>query len=100
VIVRLPDINSPDHVTATALISGAMPSRRRVDVAIVTRRYTGPLAGNVVTTPYVEIELGVLEPGAYTVHVNEQIESFDNLTTALTTARRGGLSGSASFEVR
>jgi hypothetical protein len=69
VIVRLPDANGPDAFAVTA----AQRDGAKIAIAIESRRFRGPLAANVVTTPLVEIALGVLAPGTYSIDIDEQI---------------------------
>lgn len=96
VLVRLDDVSSPDVVEVTAERKG-----KRIAVTIEVRRYTGPLAANVVTTPLVEVELGRLAAGRYEVRVDETILEFDDLDRPdLATNPRAGLGSRMSFEVR
>jgi hypothetical protein len=72
VIIRLPDANSPDVVTVT----DAHRDGSKVSIAIETRRFDGPLSANEVTTPLVEVVLGALPKGTYTIDIDERVLRF------------------------
>jgi hypothetical protein len=76
-LVELPPINSPDVVKVVdAHLAGST-----ISIAIETRRFVGPLRANVVTVPLIEIELGRLPAGDYTVTVDEQVSQFGPAAT-------------------
>jgi hypothetical protein len=87
VIVRLADANSPDVIA----VKDAHRDGQKISIALDTRRFDGPLAGNVVTTPFVEIALGNLPSGTYTIDILEQISHFTKLDAPQTAknAHRG-----------
>jgi hypothetical protein len=72
VIVRLPDANSPDVVA----VSDAARDAGHIAIKLETRRFDGPLYRNVATTPYVEVALGTLPAGTYTIDIAETILHF------------------------
>jgi hypothetical protein len=97
VIVRLPDASSPDTFTVT----DAHRDGLKIAVAIESRRFRGPLAANVVTTPLVEIALGELTPGTYTIDIDEQVLDFTKLDAPQTASRpRRGLASSITLTVQ
>ena len=97
VIVRLPDANSPDVVA----VKDAHRDGTKVKVAIETRKYDGPLAANVVTTPLVEIALGDLAPATYTIEIGEQILHFTKYDAPQTAARaHRGMESSITLTVQ
>jgi hypothetical protein len=69
-------------------------------VQLETRRYSGPLGANVVTTPLIEVDLGVLGAGRHDIAVDETVLTFDR-HDAPQTARdpRRGLGSRLSFPV-
>ena len=70
-------LSSPDVIT----VSGASVGGGRIELRIEMRRFDGPLHGNVVTVPIVEVGLGPLEPGHYdaTIEVTTlRFEDFDH----------------------
>jgi hypothetical protein len=71
-IVRLAQANSPDAIAVTK----AQRDGTRITIAIETRRFEGVLHANVSTTPLVEVELGALDPGTYTIDVHETVLAF------------------------
>lgn len=96
-IVRLEPFNSPDLVDVTADDFG----RRQFGVALDVRRFTGPLAANVVTTPYVEVALGELASGRYHFTIQETVREFADLQQpTVTTAPRAGRSTQLELEVK
>jgi len=95
-LVRLRDVSSPDLVEVTAERKGKL-----VVVAIEVRRYSGPLAANVVTTPLVEVELGRLAAGSYDIRVDETVLEFDDLDRPdLAANPHAGIGATMSFQVR
>lgn len=97
VIVRLPPASSPDVVA----VSDAHRDGSRISIAIETRKYDGPLAGNEVTTPYVEVELGTLAAGSYTIEVGERVLRFTKFGAPETAGgAKPGLQSSISLTVR
>lgn len=72
VIVRLPDASSPDQFAVT----DAHRDGTQIAIAIESRRFRGRLTANVVTTPLVEVSLGELAPGTYSISIDEQILDF------------------------
>jgi hypothetical protein len=73
-LVRLEQANSPDVITIDARRDGTT-----IAIAIDNRRYDGTLHANVVTMPLVEIELGALKPGTYTMAVEERVAHFTKI---------------------
>lgn len=97
VIVRLPDANSPDVVA----VKDAQRDGTKIKVAIETRKFDGPLAGNVVTTPLVEIALGDLPPSTYTIEIGEQILHFTKYDAPQTASNpHRGLESSITLTVQ
>jgi hypothetical protein len=97
VIVRLPDANSPDTFT----VIDARRDGLKIAVAIESRRFSGRLAANVVTTPLVEIALGELPPGTYTIDIAEQILDFTRYDAPQTASKpHRGLSSSIKLTVQ
>jgi len=97
VIVRLPDANSPDAFAVT----DAHRDGAKIGIAIESRRFHGALAGNVVTTPLVEISLGELAPGTYTIDIEEQILDFTKYDAPETASKpHRGLSSSITLTVQ
>lgn len=97
VIVRLSDANSPDTFAVTA----AHRDGTKIAIAIEARRFRGPLAANVVTTPLVEIALGDLAQGTYTIDIDEQILEFTKYDAPETASKpRRGLSSSITLTVQ
>lgn len=72
VIVRLPDASSPD----TFAVTDAHLEGTKIAISIETRRFHGALAANELTMPLVEIALGDLPQGTYTIDIDEQILDF------------------------
>ncbi len=96
-LVRLPPASSADVVTVVA----AERTGRRIRVKLETRRFTGPLAANVVTTPLIEIVLGALPAGRHEVRIDETVLEFDRYGAPQTARNpRRGLGTTLSFEVR
>ena len=97
VIVRLPDANSPDAFSVTA----AHRDGTKISIALESRRFRGPLAANVVTTPLVEISLGELTAGTYTIDIEEQVLDFTKHDAPQTASKpRRGLSSSITLTVQ
>jgi len=97
VIVRLPDLNSPDTVTVTT----AQRDGNAIKVAIETRRFDGRLGANVVTTPLVEIALGNLPKATYSIDIEERVLGFTKLGAPQTASKpRPGLSSGITLTVR
>ena len=97
VIVRLPDANSPDVIA----VKSAQREGTKITVAIEARNYDGPLSANVVTTPFVEIELGVLSPATYTIEIGEQILHFTKYDAPQTATKpQRGLESSITLTVQ
>jgi hypothetical protein len=94
VIARLPFANSPDVVTVT----DAHRDGGKISVAIETRRFDGDLSANVVTTPLVEVALGALPNGTYTIDVVERVLHFSKYGEPQTaTNPKPGLHASITF---
>lgn len=96
VIVRLDLAGSSDGVVVCTTID---TRTRTIEVAITTRRWVGPLAANVIETPFVEAEVGALAAGTWTVHVREDVVDVDGSGWAKT-PRRQRLRTTYSFAVR
>ena len=97
VIVRLADANSPDVIA----VKNAQRDGTKVSVAIELRKYDGPLSGNDVTTPLVEIELGTLPPATYTIEIGEQILHFTKYDAPQTATKpQRGLESSITLTVQ
>jgi hypothetical protein len=97
VVVRLADASSPDTFTVT----DARRDGAKIGIAIESRRFRGPLAANVVTTPLVEIALGELAPGTYTIDIDEQVLDFTKYDAPQTASKpRRGLSSSITLTVQ
>jgi hypothetical protein len=97
VIARLPDANSPDVIAVT----DAHRDGTRIAIAIETRRYDGPLHGNVVTIPLVEVALGTLPKGTYTIDIDEKVLQFSKLDAPTTATRpHHGLQSSITLTVQ
>jgi hypothetical protein len=97
VIVRLPDANSPDAFAVT----DAHREDGKIAVAIESRRFRGPLAANVMTTPLVEIALGNLPKGTYTIDIEEQVLELTKVDAPETAKKaRRGLSSSITLTVQ
>jgi hypothetical protein len=97
VIVRLPDANSPDAFA----VSDAHRDGNRIAVTLDTRRFLGPLAANDATMPLVEIALGDLAKGTYTIDIDEQIRNFTKLGAPdSATKPHRGLSSSITLTVQ
>jgi hypothetical protein len=80
-LIRLPPANSPDVVT----VARARRSGHSILIELETRRFDGPLHGNDVTVPLVEVELGPLTADTYELHVTETVlrfTTFDKPETA------------------
>ena len=59
------------------------------------------LSGNDVTTPFVEIELGVLAPATYTIEIGEQILHFTKYDAPQTASKpQRGLESSITLTVQ
>jgi hypothetical protein len=69
VIVRLPDANTPD----TFGVTNARRDGTKISATIESRRSTGAVAANEVTMPLVEIALGDLPTGTYTIDIDERL---------------------------
>ncbi len=96
-IVRLSELNSPDVVAVTT----AQRDGTKIVVRLETRRYQGPLAGNVVTTPLVEIALGTPPRGTYDIDLEEQILSFSKVGAPDTATKpRPGLRSAITLTVQ
>jgi len=97
VIVRLPDASSPDTFTVT----DAQRDGLKISIAIESRRFHGALAANVVTTPLIEIALGELGTGTYTIDIDEQILDFTKYDAPQTASKpHRGLSSSITLTVQ
>ena len=96
-IVRLEPINSPDRVT----VAKAVRRGSRIVISIEVRRFMGPLAGNDVTEPFVEVELGQLAAGTYDVRVDAMTFEFDDFEHPETAVKqRSELGTRMSFQVK
>jgi|SRR5215470_9335041 len=97
VIVRLPDANSPDVLAVT----DAQRDGTKISIKLEARRYDGALHANEVTTPLVEIALGNLPKGSYTIDIDERILHFSKID-APQTATKGhkGLQSTISLTVQ
>ena len=71
-LVRLEHANSADAIT----VSEARRDGTKITLAIDNRVYDGVLHANFVSTPLVEVELGALKPGTYTMTVEEKVSHF------------------------
>jgi hypothetical protein len=97
VIIRLPVTNSPDVVTVT----DAHRDGNKVSIAIETRRFDGPLSANEVMTPLVEVALGALPKGTYTINIAERVLRFTKYSAPQTaTDPRPGLGSSITLDVQ
>jgi hypothetical protein len=97
VIVRLPDANSPDAFAVTE----ANREGGKIAIAIESRRFRGPLAATDVTTPLVEIALGDLPKGTYTIDIEEQVLELTKVGAPETAAKpRRGLSSAITLTVQ
>ena len=97
VIVRLADANSPD----TFAVTDAHRDGTKIAIAIESRRFHGPLSANVVTTPLVEIALGDLTEGTYTIDLGEQILDFTKYDAPQTASKpHRGLSSTITLTVQ
>jgi hypothetical protein len=97
VIARLPDANSPDAFNVT----DAHRDGTKISIAIESRRFHGPLSANVVTTPLVEIALGELATGTYTIELEEQILDFTKYDAPQTASKpHRGLASSITLTVQ
>jgi hypothetical protein len=95
-VVRLAPANSPDQVDVRAVRTGP----RSVVIHIGVRRFAGGLAANVVTTPYVEVDLGPAVAGSHEVRVRETIRPFDDLAHPDRTGPpTSGLGSRVTFQV-
>jgi len=74
-LVRLDHANSADVIA----VAEARRDGTTLAIAIDNRVYDGPVSANVVTEPLVEIELGPLAPGTYTMTVEERVSHFTRL---------------------
>lgn len=72
VILQVPQLNSPDRLAVTR----AAHDRARIRVDIERHEFTGPLAANVVSDGYIEVQLGALPKGTYRVELRERKLSF------------------------
>lgn len=70
--IRLGEANGPDVVS----VSDAHRDGAAIAITIENRRYDGPLERNAVWTPLVEVELGTLKPGSYTLTIDERVLRF------------------------
>jgi hypothetical protein len=96
-IIRIPVVNSPDVVAVT----DAHRDGSKISVAIETRRFDGPLAANEVTTPLVEVVLGTMPKGTYTIDVAERVLHFTKYDAPQTaTSPKPGLGASMTFTVQ
>jgi hypothetical protein len=97
VIVRLPDANTPD----TFAVTDAHRDGTKIVATIESRRYTGPLGGNEVTTPLVEVILGDLPKGSYTIDIDERILHFAKIDAPQSAGKPArGLSSSITLLVQ
>jgi hypothetical protein len=97
VIVHLPDASSPD----TFEVTDAHRDGAKIAIAIESRRFHGPLAANDVTTPLVEVALGDLGKGTYTIDIDEQILDFTKADAPQAASKpHRGLSSSITLTVQ
>ena len=97
VIVRLPEASSPDAFAVT----DAHRDSTKIAIAIESRRFHGPLAANDVTMPLVEIALGDLTKGTYTIDIDEQILDFTKADAPQAASKpHRGLSSSVTLTVQ
>jgi len=95
-LIRLPPANSPDQIRVVS----AERTGRTIRVRLETRRFTGPLAGNDVTAPLIEVALGRLPAGRHEVRVDETLLTFDRYDAPQTAAHpHPGLGATLSFEL-
>jgi hypothetical protein len=71
-LIRVAPASSAD----TVIVTRSEREARTILVNYEVRRFIGPLAANVVTTPLIEVELRDLSPGAYPVRVTETLREF------------------------
>jgi hypothetical protein len=71
-LIKLPEANQPDVVTADAKRDG-----KTISITIDTRRFDGAMTRNVTWVPLIEVELGALTPGDYTLDIREKVSHFD-----------------------
>lgn len=96
-IARLADANTPDVITVTR----ASKDDLKITIVIETRRYRGALAANDVTMPLVEISLGALPKGTYTIDVDEQVSEFTKLDAPETAGKpHRGLQSSITLTIQ
>lgn len=74
-LVRLERANSSDVIT----VADARRDGTTITIAIDNRVYDGVVHANVVTMPLVEIELGALKHGTYTMNVEEKVAHFTKI---------------------
>jgi len=92
-IVRLGPASTLDQVVASASFD-----RRRgtIAVTVTSRHFVGPVAGTVLSTPYLEVDLGQLPRGRYRLTVDEVVVDFGETGWAVG-PRRPGMSSSTWF---
>jgi hypothetical protein len=96
-IIRVPLAGSADVVTVT----DAHRNGANVPVAIETRRYEGPLHANPATMTLVEVALGALPKGTYTIDVAERVLHFERYgAPQAATDPQPGLTSSITLEVQ
>jgi hypothetical protein len=96
-IIRIPVVNSPDVVTVT----DAHRDGGRISVAIETRRFDGMIYRNAITMPLVEVALGALPKGTYTIDVAERVLHYTNASEPeITTNPQPGLASSLTFTMQ
>jgi hypothetical protein len=66
------ELSSPDVIAVKA----ANRSGQKIDLQVELRRFDGPLHGNIITVPIVELELGALERGRYEMSIEVTELSF------------------------
>ena len=95
VIARLADANAADVIAVT----DAHRDGSKIAIAIETRRNDIP-AGNVMTIPLVEVALGTLPKGTYTIDIDEKIRHFETHGSKPATPVRRGLQSSITLTVQ
>jgi hypothetical protein len=97
-IARLADANAPDVIAVTRASKDDM----KISIVIETRRYRGsPPANDAATMPLVEISLGALPKGTYTIDVDEQVSDFTKLGAPETAGKpHRGLQSSITLTIQ
>lgn len=96
-IARLPEANLPDVFAVTR----ATRDGDKIAISIESRRFKGPLYRNDVTTPLVEIALGALPTGTYTIDIDEEVMEFTKQDAPATAGKpHRGLQSSITLTIQ